>query len=133
MIHIKKFIIKTIFLFSTLFIFNIESIDSNSDKILIYNKTNIHDEGYYTLYFKDMNSNDFDVITMHKNVDIISYIIDENTFYARNITSLIDEYTKDKSKEDKIYYELNGIKIDGINIFCEVDDLMKLESLVNIY
>jgi hypothetical protein len=80
-----------------------------------------------------MNSNDFDVITMHKNVDIISYIIDENTYYARNINSLIDEYTKDKSKEDKIYYELSGIKIDGINIFCEVDDLMKLEGLVNIY
>ena len=41
---------------------------------------------------------------------------------------LVKTFIKDKSVEEKIYYELNGIKIDGITITCEVNELMKLEK-----
>ena len=49
------------------------------------------------------------------------------------LKELIKTFIKDKSVEEKIYYELNGIKIDGITITCEVNELMKLEKLTKVY
>ena len=63
----------------------------------------------------------------------MNYIIDDKKYYVRNIKELIKTFIKDKSVEEKIYYELNGIKIDGITITCEVNELMKLEKLTKVY
>ena len=45
--------------------------------------------------------------------------------FTRNINDLIKKFTKDKSTEEKIYYELNGVTIDSVTIYCEVNELMK--------
>ena len=37
------------------------------------------------------------------------------------------------NKSKKKEAELNGIKIDGITITCEVNELMKLENLTKVY
>ena len=63
----------------------------------------------------------------------MNYIVEDKKYYARNINELVKTFIKDKSIEDKIYYELNGIKIDGITITCEVNELMKLENLTKVY
>ena len=129
----KKLILKTL-IFSTLFIvFNINEIDSNSDKVLHYDKTDIHLEDTFKVYFKSINSNELDNILKYVNVEVMNYIIDDKKYYVRNINELIKTFIKDKSVEEKIYYELNGIKIDGITITCEVNELMKLEKLTKVY
>ena len=129
----KKLILKTL-LFITLFIvFNINEIDSNSDKVLNYDKTDIHLEDTFKVYFKSLNSNELDNILKYVNVEVMNYIIDDKKYYARNINELTKTFIKDKSIEEKIYYELNGIKIDGITITCEVNELMKLEKLTKVY
>ena len=63
----------------------------------------------------------------------MNYIVEDKKYYARDINELVKTFIKDKSIEDKIYYELNGIKIDGITITCEVNELMKLENLTKVY
>lgn len=129
----KKLILK-ILIFITLFIvFNINEIDSNSDKALHYDKTDIHAEDTFKVYFKSINSNELNNILKYVNVDVTNYIIEDKKYYARNISELVKTFIKDKSIEEKIYYELNGIKVDGITITCEVNELMKLENLTKVY
>lgn len=129
----KKIILKT-FIFITLFIvFNINEIDSNSDKTLHYDKTDIHFEDTFKVYFKNLNTNELNNILKYIDIDIMNYIIDDKKYYANNTNDLIQQYIKDKTIEEKIYYELNGIKLDGVTITCEVNELMKLENLVKVY
>lgn len=129
----KKIILKT-FIFITLFIvFNINEIDSNSDKTLHYDKTDIHFEDTFKVYFKNLNTNELNNILKYIDIDIMNYIIDDKKYYANNTNDLIKQYIKDKTIEEKIYYELNGIKLDGVTITCEVNELMKLENLVKVY
>lgn len=129
----KKILLK-IFIFISLFlIFNINEIDSNSDKILYYDSSDIHREDIFKVYLKDTNSTKLESILRGLNINILNYIIEDKKYYARNIDDLINKYTKDKSIEDKIYYEVNGIKIDALTIDCEVSELMKLEKLVKTY
>ena len=129
----KKILLK-IFIFISLFlIFNINEIDSNSDKILYYDSSDIHREDIFKVYLKDTNSTKLESILRGLNINILNYIIEDEKYYARNIDDLINKYTKDKSIEDKIYYEVNGIKIDALTIDCEVSELMKLEKLVKTY
>lgn len=129
----KKILLK-IFIFISLFlIFNINEIDSNSDKILYYDSSDIHREDIFKVYLKDTNSIMLESILKGLNINILNYIIEDKKYYARNIDDLINKYTKDKSIEDKIYYEVNGIKIDALTIDCEVSELMKLEKLVKTY
>ncbi len=130
-IFIKDFIIKTIFLFNILFIFNIDSIDSNNSLSLSYNRY-LNESSYYVIYFKNMNSNDINIIN-DLNIHILSYIIDNKKYYAKNTKELVNKYNDNLSKEEKIYNELKGIKIDGITILCETNELLKLEKLVKIY
>lgn len=129
----KKLILKTLIFISLFIVFNINEIDSNSDKVLNYDKTDIHLEDTFKVYFKSLNSNELDNILKYVNVEVMNYIIDDKKYYVRNIKELIKTFIKDKSVEEKIYYELNGIKIDGITITCEVNELMKLEKLTKVY
>ncbi|MCI7333212.1 MAG: hypothetical protein MSH48_06130 [Mollicutes bacterium] len=129
----KKLILKTLIFISLFIVFNINEIDSNNDKVLHYDKTDIHLEDTFKVYFKSLNSNELDNILKYVNVEVMNYIIDDKKYYARNINELTKTFIKDKSIEDKIYYELNGIKIDGITITCEVNELMKLENLTKVY
>ena len=128
MINIKKIL----FFLSIFFIFNISVLDSNSSKYLLYDKKDIYLEDYFTLYFKDVNSYRLESIINGLKVNIVSYIIDGNEYYARNINDLIYEYTKDLELKDKLYYYDNGIDIEGINIICEVSELMVLDNLIDI-
>lgn len=129
----KKLILKTLIFITLFIVFNINEIDSNSDKILHYDKTDIHVEDTFKVYFKSINSNELDDILKYVNVDVMNYIVEDKKYYARDINELVKTFIKDKSIEDKIYYELNGIKIDGITITCEVNELMKLENLTKVY
>ncbi|MDY6071986.1 MAG: hypothetical protein SPI44_03830 [Bacilli bacterium] len=129
----KKLILKTLIFITLFIVFNINEIDSNSDKVLNYDKTDIHLEDTFKVYFKSLNSNELDNILKYVNVEVMNYIIDDKKYYARNINELTKTFIKDKSIEEKIYYELNGIKIDGITITCEVNELMKLEKLTKVY
>ena len=129
----KKLILKTLIFITLFIVFNINEIDSNSDKVLHYDKTDIHLEDTFKVYFKSINSNELDNILKYVNVEVMNYIIDDKKYYVRNIKELIKTFIKDKSVEEKIYYELNGIKIDGITITCEVNELMKLEKLTKVY
>ena len=129
----KKLILKTLIFITLFIVFNINEIDSNSDKVLYYDKTDIHVEDTFKVYFKSINSNELDDILKYVNVYVMNYIVEDKKYYARNINELVKTFIKDKSIEDKIYYELNGIKIDGITITCEVNELMKLENLTKVY
>lgn len=129
----KKIILKTLIFITLFIVFNINEIDSNSDKVLHYDKTDIHVEDTFKVYFKSINSNELDDILKYVNVDVMNYIVEDKKYYARDINELVKTFIKDKSIEDKIYYELNGIKIDGITITCEVNELMKLENLTKVY
>ena len=129
----KKLILKTLIFITLFIVFNINEIDSNSDKALHYDKTDIHAEDTFKVYFKSINSNELNDILKYVNVDVINYIIKDKKYYARNINELVKTFIKDKSIEEKIYYELNGIKVDGITITCEVNELMKLENLTKVY
>lgn len=129
----KKLILKTLIFITLFIVFNINEIDSNSDKVLHYDKTDIHVEDTFKVYFKSLNSNELDDILKYVNVDVMNYIVEDKKYYARDINELVKTFIKDKSIEDKIYYELNGIKIDGITITCEVNELMKLENLTKVY
>ena len=48
-------------------------------------------------------------------------------------TKLNQIVIKEKSDEEKVYFLENGIIIDGINIVCEVNELIKLDRISNIY
>lgn len=129
----KKLILKTLIFITLFIVFNINEIDSNSDKALHYDKTDIHVEDTFKVYFKSINSNELNDILKYVNVDVTNYIIEDKKYYARNINELVKTFVKDKPIEEKIYYELNGIKVDGITITCEVNELMKLENLTKVY
>lgn len=128
-INIKKIII----LFCLFFIFDTLEVDSNSSKYLTYSMKDLYFEDNYKIYFNDVNSVDLKRALELVNVRVLSYIIEDKKYYARNIDELVNVYSADKDLERKIYYYNNGIYIDGINIVCDKNELMKLERLVNIY
>lgn len=131
--NMKNILIKLIFLFYLFFIINIGEIDSNINKRLIYSKEDIYSKEVFTIYFKNMNSKKINFLKKFKDIEIINYIIDENKYYVRNTDKLLEKITKDLNNEDKIFYEINGIKIDGITIMCSIEDLIKIENIVDIY
>ena len=67
------------------------------------------------------------------NIDVINYIIDDKKYYAKDMEDLIEKFTKGKNLEEKLYYKTNGIKVDAITIYCEVNELMKFENLIKTY
>ena len=129
MIIIKKLLL----LFCLCFLFNVSEIDSNSDKVLFYDKEHLYDESNFKVYFVNTNSNELKNILNILDIRVLSYIIDDEKYYARNIDKLIEDYVSNKTLEEKIYYLNNGIQIDGINIVCQTNELLKLEALTNVY
>lgn len=126
--------IKKILLFLCLFfLFNTLEIDSNSDKVVIYDKVNLYDESVFKIYFDNVSSYELDSVLSNLNIRVLSYIIDEKRYYARSTRELMENYTKDLSINEKIYYDRYGLNIDGINAVCNNLDLIKLEELINIY
>lgn len=132
-INIKKNIIKLLFMLSIFLTFNIGEIDSNSDKILYYDRTNLNYIDTFKIYFKNTNSYSLNKSLKYTNIEVLSYIIDGKKYYARNIEELINVYAKDLNDELKVYYKLHGIRIEGITVVCKVYDLIKLEKLERIY
>ncbi len=132
-IIIKNIVFKLIFLFLLFFIFNLEEIDSNSSKRTIYNLNNIYEEDYFTLYLKNINTDKLNEISKELDLQIIGYIINDKTYYARNIIDLIKKYTNDFNEEVKTYYEINGIKVDAITTRCQVYKIIELEKESIIY
>lgn len=129
----KKLILRTFIFISLFLVFNINEIDSNSDKILYYDSSDIHVEDAFKVYLKDTNSSKLNDVLKILNIDVLNYIIEDEKYYARNIDDLIERFTKNKTLEEKIYYELKGVKVDAVTIYCEVDELMKFENLVKTY
>ncbi len=115
------------------FLFNTLEVDSNSDKNLFYDKKNIYEENNYTIYFNNVDSNKLKESLSHLKIRVLNYIVDNKKYYARNIDDLINIYSKDKNLYEKLYYENNGIIIDGINVITQNSEIIKLEKLVNIY
>lgn len=132
MILIKNIILKLFFL-CLLFIFNIQEINSNSDKKIIYSLNNIHEENYYKLHLKNINTLTIQSIINKYNLNILSYSIDNNIYYANNLKELTDKFIKDLSLEKQIYYKNNGINIDYITLRCEVETIIELEKQNIIY
>ncbi len=132
-INIKKNIIKLLFMLTIFLTFNIGEIDSNSDKILYYDRSNLNYIDTFKIYFKDTNSYSLNNSLKKTNIQVISYTIDNKKYYARNIEELIKQYTKNLNNELKVYYDINGVKIDNITAICKVYDLIKLEKLERIY
>lgn len=127
-------IIKKVLLFLCLFfLFNTLEVDSNSDKVLIYDKSNLYEEGYYNIYFDKVNSIKLEKVINDLDIRVLSYIIDEKKYYASNIEDLINKYTIDMDLKDKLYFENNGILIDGISVKCINSKLIEFESVINIY
>lgn len=132
-INIKKNIIKLLFMLSIFLTFNTGEIDSNSDKILYYDRNNLNYIDTFKIYFKNTNSYSLNKSLKYTNIEVLSYIIDGKKYYARNIEELINVYIKDLNDELKVYYKLHGIRIEGITVVCKVYDLIKLEKLERIY
>lgn len=127
-------IIKKVLLFLCLFfLFNTLEVDSNSDKVLIYDKSNLYEEGYYNIYFDKVNSIKLEKVINDLDIRVLSYIIDEKKYYASSIEDLINKYTIDMDLKDKLYFENNGILIDGISVKCINSKLIEFESVINIY
>ncbi len=127
-------IIKKILLFFCIFfLFNTLEVDSNSNKNLFYDRNNIYEENHYTVYFNNANSIELEEVLNNLNIRVLSYIIDDKKYYARNIDELVRLYSKDKSLYEKVYYENNGINIDGINIVSQNIELIKLEKIISVY
>lgn len=119
-------------LFCLFFLFDIYEIDSESEKKLIYDTSKLYEEDNYLIYFKDLNSKELDRLKNY-NVDILSYLIGDKRYYARNSQALIKEYTKDMNMENKILYEINGVKINALNVVCTVEELINIERNFKIY
>ncbi len=84
------------------------------------------------LYFYDMDSQRLKNVLEEVNVMVLSYIIDDKKYYAKNIDELIDIYIEDKPLNEKIYYLNHGIIINGLVIRCENKELTKIENITSV-
>ena len=124
---------KIFYFFIYFFLFNQLHIDSNSSKRLIYDKNELYENNINTIYFVDANTNELREKLKNKNISILTYIINDEKYYARNIDVLEEIYLKDETLENKILYDIQGIKVDGIILRCTNKELMELEKLFKIY
>lgn len=129
-----KTIYKLLFTFILFFLINLWEVDSNSEKIVFYNSSYLHNEDKFKIYFKNnVNSYEINKILNNYNMNVLSYIIDNKEYYAWDINDLMKKYTKDKSLEEKIYYEINGISISGIYVVCENDEIRRFSLIEKVY
>lgn len=129
MITIKKILIFLCFFLC----FNTLEVDSNSDKIVYYDNNDLYNKKVYKLYFDSLNSNELNELIKEKDLQILSYYIDGNKYYARDIDELDNIYLKDKPLSEKIYYEYNGYNIDAIKVLCDVNEIINLKDKTHIY
>lgn len=129
---IKKIILKLSILFCLFFLFNISDIDSDNEKKLIYDVSKLYEKDNYLIYFKNLNSNEIDKFKKY-NIEILSYLIDDKKYYARNSDILINEYTKEMNEEQKASYVVSGVKINAIHMVCTVEELIKIEKDFKVY
>ncbi len=126
--------IKKVICFIILFVlFNLNHIDSNSDKRIIYNTDDIYNKSYYSIYFVNTTIEELTEVLSILDIDVLSYVINDKKYYARNISVLESNYIKDKSESEIIYLSQYGIKVDKINVICSVNEILKLENMVDIY
>ena len=122
--HIK------IIIFSILLLtFNIYDIDSNSYKSISYSN-DLYEENEYRLYFRNMDSIRLKTIINKYDIYVKDYIINDKVYYS-NIDNLVNEVSN--NYEDKVYYSINGIKIDGIDTIIENYKIIELEKNKLIY
>lgn len=114
-------------------LFNTLEVDSNSDKITYYDENNLYDMSFHTLYFKDLTSIKLDEIIKKYNINVFSYVIDGNKYYARSIDELSDIYYKNLSLSEKLYFDSNGYNIDAINVLCTNQDIINIKNIVHVY
>ncbi len=115
------------------FLFNTIHIDSNSSKRLIYNQNDLYESNINTIYFVNANSNDIRKILDYLNLEATTYIVEDKKYYVRNVDILLEVYNKNKSLEDKLFNEINGIKIDGIKVNCTNAELIEIDKWFDIY
>ena len=127
-------IIKKILVFLCFFIlFNTMEVDSNSDKIIYLDNDESYNKKVYTLYFDSINSIYLEDLIKTFNLNVLSYYIDDNKYYARNIDELNKLYLNDKTLSEKIYYEENGYIITSIKVLCSKEDIINLKAKTHIY
>lgn len=119
--------------FILFFLFNVPYIDSNSTKRLIYNINDLSNIDSNVIYFKNTNSNDLEKLIDKLNLSIDYFIVEDKKYYVRNVNILLEEYSKNKNLEEKLFDKINGIKIDGIKVKCSNSDLVEIEKWFNIY
>ncbi len=119
--------------FILFFLFNVPYIDSNSTKRLIYNINDLSNVDTNIIYFKNANSNELEKLINKLNLSINYFIIDDKKYYVRNVDILLEEYSKNKSLEDKLFDKINGIKIDGIKVKCSNEELIEIEKWFDVY
>ena len=115
------------------FLFNTIHLDSNSSKRLIYNQNDLYESNINTIYFVNANSNDIRKILDYLNLEATTYIVEDKKYYVRNVDILLEVYNKNKSLEDKLFNEINGIKIDGIKVNCTNAELIEIDKWFDIY
>ena len=115
------------------FLFNTIHIDSNSSKRLIYNQNDLYESNINTIYFVNANSNDIRKILDYLNLEATTYIVEDKKYYVRNVDILLEVYNKNKSLEDKLFNEINGIKIDGLKVNCTNAELIEIDKWFDIY
>ena len=126
--------IKKLLLFLCLFfLFNTLEIDSNSYKSIIFDRDDLYEEGNYTIFFHNISSYELKEILNILNIEVLSYIIDGNKYYYKDIDELNSLYIIDKELDEQLYFKQYGIYIDGINVICTNNELLKLENLIKIY
>lgn len=132
-ITLKKIKRNTLIFIILFVLFNISEIDSNSEKRLYYDKNDIHTQEVYKIYFKNMNTNELKDILNILNIEVINYIINDKKYYTEDLEQLINDYLINLSLEEKIEYQLKGIKVDGITVICETNEIIKLENISKVY
>lgn len=115
------------------FLFNTIHIDSNSSKRLIYDQNDLYDSNYNTIYFVNANSNDIRKILNYLNLEAMTYIVEDKKYYVRNVDILLEVYTENKSLEEKLLDEINGIRIDAIRVKCTNAELIEIDKWFDIY
>lgn len=128
-IYIKKILCLLIFFF----LFDLPHIDSNSYKRLIYNTDDIYNKDYYSIYFIDTDTFELREAFSILDLEILSFIVEDEKYYARNLDILENDFLKNKSIDEVLYYMEHGIKVEEVNVVCSINEIMKLESMVDIY
>lgn len=127
-------LIKKILIFASFFfLFNLSHIDSNSDKRLIYDNSDIYNKEYHTIYFVSSTTFELRNIFNILDIEVLSYMIDGKKYYARNIDEVERQFLSNKNFEEKIYYYDKSINVDSVNVICSINEIMKLNNMVDIY